>query len=183
MNEEHEYLKRMQTLYGAVIQQKSKVEAPVHHDGWWPVSVHPIFDDTCFYRICPIWLEERLKETQRVTLPEEEHEFKMGQTCYYIDMSGHIDEETWENTFLDCNCYAMGSVYHTKEEAQVARDRQLARVKAERERTSAPGEIWVNRVEGKVGATYSTQQRAEEYSSPDFEYEYIAKRFVEADFE
>ncbi len=134
MNNDHEYLERMQTEYGAVIQfRKERQTTWLYWRRPWNM-VKEEYD----FRICPIWLEERFKEAalkyerEWGHSPHEEYEFKMGQTFYYIDISGGIPEDTWEGTLTDLDMYMMGNAYQTKEEAQVARDRQLARVRVER---------------------------------------------------
>ncbi len=175
MNEDHEPLKRMQTEYGAVIQCRS---GPTDNPDWigWNGSNFP----NCYtYRICPKWLEERLKETQ----PEEEHEFKMGQEYWIFSSYAQVFAYTWRDDEIDNARYAMGNAFHTKEEAQVARDRQLARVKAERERTSEPEEIWVNKLVGFSYIHHREDAAINSASEGPEKYEYIAKRFVEADDE
>lgn len=130
MNNDHEYLKRMQTEYGAVIQARQGWESA------WTTMAVLNFHANFSYRICPIWLEERLKNSVRIEEgywdATQEHEFQMGQTYWHVNSSGCINEDTWENTFTDTDVYGMGNAFHTEEEAQVARDRQLARVRVER---------------------------------------------------
>ncbi len=46
-----------------------------------------------------------------------------------------------------------------------------------------PEEIWVNKQLNEISNSYSSKQMAEDYQSPECTYEYIAKRFVEADDE
>ncbi len=137
MKSDHEYLKRMQTEYGAVIQFKWQREGAATE---WVIAGEGKVVEVphIIYRICPIWLEERLKEAATAEIfyaeypKEEEYEFKMGQPYYYINGSSCIDEDIWEGTLTDSDVYDMGNAYHTEEEAQVARNRQLARVRVER---------------------------------------------------
>ena len=173
MNNEHEYLKRMQTEHGAVIEWATwSLEWKYLEEGV-PLA------NSLYYRICPIWLEERLKETQ----PEEEYEFKIGQRYWFISVRGQILEAFWCAHPFDFDRYAMGNCYYSKEEAQVARDRQLARVKAERERTSEPEDIWVNKdkEDGQLFLHDSEEKAKRAVEGIHFAFEYIAKCFVEAD--
>ncbi len=182
MNADHEYLKRMQKEYGAVIQSRQGWESLWITMG--ALHFHPNFS----YRICPIWLEERFKEAATAEIfyaeypKEEEHEFTMGGPYWYVYIDGAIIENIWREDVIDFLIYGMGNAFHTKEEAQVARDRQLARVKAERERTSEPQVIWVNQINNGIRTVYDSPESAAILRCQKEEhFEYIGKRFVEAD--
>lgn len=84
------------------------------------------------------WFDkEEIDISHLVTFPDmyrvkPEHPFKYDQSYWKIDTHGKIISSIWTDHSLDQAAYDIGNAYHTYEEAQVARDRQIARVRVER---------------------------------------------------
>ena len=54
---------------------------------------------------------------------------KIEQVIYFMDCDGTICVSLWDGGRGDLDLWAMGNVYLTREAAEIARDRQLAKVR------------------------------------------------------
>lgn len=54
---------------------------------------------------------------------------KEGETFWYVFGYGEVQFSSWSESYSDKNHLALGNVYRTKEEAEKARDKQLALVR------------------------------------------------------